>query len=56
MCQSCVDIDKKVENHWSLLRSATDPSERERIHRLITHLYADRVRLHQSPYQTLQEK
>ena len=49
MCQSCVDIDKRVDRHRELLRSTTDPAEIERIKRLIETLYADRVRLHQSP-------
>jgi hypothetical protein len=49
MCQSCVEIDKKVERQIELLRSTTDPAEIERIKRLIAELYADRVRLHQSP-------
>jgi hypothetical protein len=45
MCQSCVEIDKRVERHLELLRSTTDPTEIERIKRLISELYADRVRL-----------
>jgi hypothetical protein len=49
MCQSCVEIDKRVERLRELLRSTTDPAEIERIKRLIAELYADRVRLHQSP-------
>jgi hypothetical protein len=51
MCQSCVEIDKRVERHLELLRSTTDPAEIERIKRLIAQLYADRVRLHQNPEQ-----
>jgi hypothetical protein len=51
MCQSCVEIDKQVEQHLELLRSTTDPAEIERIKRLISELYADRVRLHQNPEQ-----
>jgi hypothetical protein len=49
MCQSCVEIDKRVERHRESLHSTTDPAEIERINRLIAQLYADRVRLHQSP-------
>jgi hypothetical protein len=49
MCQSCVDIDKRVERHRELLRSTTDPLEIERINRLIATLYLDRVRLHKNP-------
>ena len=48
MCQSCVEIDKRVERHLELLRSTTDPVEIERIKRLISELYTDRVRLHQN--------
>jgi len=51
MCQSCVDIDKRVERYRQLLRSTTDPAEMERIKRLIAELYAERVRLHQNPEQ-----
>jgi hypothetical protein len=53
MCQSCVEIDKRVERHLELLRSTTDPAEIERIKRLISGLYADRVRFHQNPDTTL---
>jgi hypothetical protein len=49
MCQSCLEIDKRVERHRELLRSTTDPAEIERINRLIAGLYNDRVRLHQNP-------
>jgi hypothetical protein len=49
MCQSCVEIDKRVERHLELLRSTTDPAEIERIKRLISELYADRAGLHQNP-------
>jgi K+/H+ antiporter YhaU regulatory subunit KhtT len=48
MCQSCVEIDKRIERHRELLRLTTDPAEIERIKRLIAELYVDRVRLHQS--------
>ena len=49
MCQSCIDIDKQVDEHRKLLRSVADPAEIERINRLIAQLYVDRVRLHQNP-------
>jgi hypothetical protein len=49
MCQSCVDIDKQVEQYRELLRSTQDQNEIERINRLIASLYADRVRLHRNP-------
>jgi hypothetical protein len=49
MCQSCVEIDKRVERYHELLRSTIDPEEIERINRLIAKLYGDRVRLHQNP-------
>jgi hypothetical protein len=49
MCQSCVEIDKKVDEHRELLRSVTDAAEIERINLLIRQLYADRIRLHQNP-------
>jgi hypothetical protein len=49
VCQSCIDIDKRVDQHRQLLRSITDTLEIERINRLIGELYRDRVRLHQNP-------
>ena len=49
MCQSCIDIDKRIEKQRESLRSVTDPAEIVRINRLIAQLYADRVRLHKSP-------
>lgn len=45
MCQSCIDIDKQVEDCRELLRLTADPAETERISRLITRLYGDRVQL-----------
>jgi hypothetical protein len=50
-CQSCLEIDKRVEQHLKLLRLTTDPAEIERTERLISELYADRVRLHQNQEQ-----
>jgi hypothetical protein len=49
MCQSCNDIDQQIEEHRKLLRSPADAAEIERIKRLISQLYADRVRLHKNP-------
>jgi hypothetical protein len=49
MCQSCVEIDKQVEQYRELLRSTKDQKEIESINRLIAKLYADRVRLHRNP-------
>ena len=48
VCQSCVDIDNRIEQQRKLLHSTTDPAEVERIYRLIAQLYGDRVRLHQN--------
>lgn len=48
MCQSCIEIDKQVEHQRELLRSMIDAAEIESINRLIAHLYAERVRLHQN--------
>ncbi len=49
MCQSCVEIDKRVKHYRELLRSTTASAEVERFFRLISELYVDRVRLHQNP-------
>ena len=49
MCQSCVEIGKRVERYRELLRSTTDAAEVDRINLLIAKLYAERVRLHQNP-------
>jgi hypothetical protein len=48
MCQSCIEIDKRIERYRELSRSTTDPAEIDRINRLIAKLYVDRVRLHQN--------
>jgi hypothetical protein len=48
MCQSCVEIDKRVKRHRELLRSTTDPAEIELTNRMIAKFHADRVRLHQN--------
>jgi len=49
MCESCVEIDARIDLHRKSMRSMTDPSEIERLNRLIAQLYADRVRLHKNP-------
>jgi hypothetical protein len=49
MCESCVEIDARIDLHRMSMRSMTDPSEIERLNRLIAQLYADRVRLHKNP-------
>jgi hypothetical protein len=49
MCESCVEIDKRIDQHRQSLRSITDPSEIERINQLIANLYFDRVRFHRNP-------
>jgi hypothetical protein len=49
MCQSCIDIDKRIERHRETLRSITDQAEIERIKRLIAELYRDRVWFHRNP-------
>jgi hypothetical protein len=41
MCQSCIDIDKRVERHRELFRSTTDTAEIERINRLVANLFGD---------------
>jgi hypothetical protein len=48
MCQSCVDIDKRLDKFRALLRKGTDPAEVERINRQIIHLYGERIRLHRN--------
>jgi hypothetical protein len=49
MCQSCVEIDKQVEQYRELLRLTRDQKEIERISRMIAKLYGDRVLLHRNP-------
>jgi len=48
MCQSCIDIDKEIENHRKRLQGKIDQAEADRINQLIVQLYADRVRKHQN--------
>jgi hypothetical protein len=49
VCQSCIDIDKRIEQQRQLLHSITDFMEVERINRFIAKLYGDRVRFHKNP-------
>lgn len=49
MCQSCIDIDKKIEEHRRRLTKVADPAEIERINQLIFELYGERVRSHKNP-------
>lgn len=49
MCQSCIDIDKRIEKLRESLLSTTDPAEVERVNRLIYELYGERVRKHKNP-------
>jgi hypothetical protein len=51
MCQSCVDIDKKIDDLRRQLDLTPDVKEVERITRQITELYGDRARLHRSEEQ-----
>lgn len=48
MCQSCIDIDREIENHRKGLQGKIEQSEIERVNALIAKLYADRVRLHKN--------
>jgi hypothetical protein len=48
MCQSCVEIDKRIDKFRALLRRTTDPAEIERINRQIIYLYGERLRLHRN--------
>jgi hypothetical protein len=49
MCDSCVEIDKRIEQYRQTLPSITDLAEVERIHRQIADMYRDRVRSHKNP-------
>jgi hypothetical protein len=49
MCQSCIDIDTRIDEHRKQLRAVADREEIARIERLIYELYGERVRKHQSP-------
>jgi hypothetical protein len=49
VCESCVEIDRRIEQYRQLLPLTLHPSEREHIDRLIAELYRDRVRLHKNP-------
>jgi hypothetical protein len=46
MCQSCIEIDKRIDKSRATLRRTTDPDDIERTNRQIIQLYGDRVRLH----------
>jgi hypothetical protein len=49
VCQSCIDIDKRVEQLRQSSRSTSDLLEIERINLAIAELYRERVRSHQNP-------
>lgn len=49
MGQSCIDIDKQIEEHRKHLKAMTDQAEVDRINRLIFELYGERVRSHINP-------
>ena len=49
MCESCEQIDKRIEQLRQTLPSITDPPEVERIHRQIAEMYRERVRSHKNP-------
>jgi hypothetical protein len=49
VCQSCIDIDKRIDEYRQALRSTTDLTAIDRIRQTIAQLYADRVRFHQNP-------
>ncbi|MGA3140354.1 MAG: hypothetical protein ABSD09_15940 [Xanthobacteraceae bacterium] len=49
MCESCVQIDDRIEECRRALGKITDLSVIERTNKAITELYADRVRLHKNP-------
>jgi hypothetical protein len=51
MCQSCIDFDKRIEKQRELLRSIIDQGEIDRINRLISRLYGERLQSHQNPQQ-----
>jgi hypothetical protein len=48
MCDSCVQIDERIEEYRRALGKTTDLSMVESINKAITELYADRVRLHKN--------
>ena len=48
MCQSCVEIDKRIDKFRALLRGTTDHAEIEHINREIIDLYGERIRLHRN--------
>ena len=49
MCESCIEIDRRIEQYRQLLPLAILPSEREIIDRLIERLRGERTRLHENP-------
>jgi hypothetical protein len=49
MCESCVEIDKRIEQYRQASRSTFELSEIERLRLAIEELYRDRVRLHKNP-------
>ena len=52
MCESCVKIDRRIDQYRMVSRPSDDPKEIELIEALIAHLYEERVRQHQNPQAT----
>jgi hypothetical protein len=48
MCESCLEINKRIEQYRQLLPSSLHPSEREHINRVVGTLQRERVRLHEN--------
>ena len=49
MCEVCDELDKRIDEAAESLKSATDPTEVDRLYVLIGELYGERLRLHSSP-------
>jgi hypothetical protein len=49
MCESCTEIDKRIEQYRHLLPLAILPADREIIDRLIERLREERTRSHENP-------
>jgi hypothetical protein len=48
MCESCLEIDKRIEQYRQLLPLSLHASEREHIIRVVGKLDRERVRLHEN--------
>ena len=49
MCETCAELDAKIEHYQGLVDPAMDPVTRERVALLIEDLRSEKTRMHAEP-------